>query len=303
MNKTLIVIVGPTGIGKSDLAIGVARHLKTEIISADSRQIYRELEIGTAVPPAADLEAVSHHLIRHRSIHDYYSAAIFEQEALILAEKLFDQHDQLVMTGGSMLYIDALCNGMDDIPDADPDIRAKLVVQLDELGLDHMRLQLKQLDPEYYEQVDLKNPKRILHALEVCLSSGKTYSSMRTASKKERPFRILKIGLNRDREELYHRINRRVDKMMELGLEQEARSVWAFQSLNSLNTVGYKELFAYFDGQTDRETAVDLIKRNSRRYARKQLTWFRRDPEINWFEPEQTNEIIGFIDRQLTIDE
>ncbi|WP_372776447.1 tRNA (adenosine(37)-N6)-dimethylallyltransferase MiaA [Mangrovibacterium sp.] len=301
MNKTLIVVVGPTGIGKSDLSIRIAQHLNTEIISADSRQIYRELSIGTAVPPAADLETVKHHLIHNHSIHEYYSASSFETEALNIITDLFHTNDQLVLTGGSMLYVDTLCHGIDDIPEADPEIRKQLVVELEEKGLDHLRLQLKQLDPDYYAKVDLKNPKRILHALEICLTSGQAYSSMRTAQKKERPFRILKIGLNRDRTELYDRINRRVEKMIEQGLVEEARSVYEFKNLNSLNTVGYKELFAYFDGEIKLEEAIDLIQRNSRRYARKQLTWFRKDEAINWFQPEQADEIIRFIETQLAL--
>jgi len=300
MSKTVIVVLGPTGIGKSDLSIRIAQHFHTEIISADSRQIYKELTIGTAVPPIDDLQKVKHHLIHNHSIHDYYSAALFEKEALEIIGQLFSTKDVLVVTGGSMMYIDALCKGMDDIPDADQQIRAQLMEEHREKGLEHMRLQLKQLDPVYYEQVDLKNPKRIIHALEVCLTSGKPYSSMRKDQKKERPFKIIKIGLNRDRQELYDRINRRVDLMMEMGLEQEAKSVFEFRHMNSLNTVGYKELFAYFEGEHDKEKAVELIKRNSRHYARKQLTWFRRDDEINWFQPEQEDEIIRFIEEKLT---
>ena len=300
MSKTVIVVLGPTGIGKSDLSIRIAQHFHTEIISADSRQIYKELTIGTAVPPSDDLQKVKHHLIHNHSIHDYYSAALFEKEALEIIGQLFSTKDVLVVTGGSMMYIDALCKGMDDIPDADQQIRAQLMEEHREKGLEHMRLQLKQLDPVYYEQVDLKNPKRIIHALEVCLTSGKPYSSMRKDQKKERPFKIIKIGLNRDRQELYDRINRRVDLMMEMGLEQEAKSVFEFRHMNSLNTVGYKELFAYFEGEHDKEKAVELIKRNSRHYARKQLTWFRRDDEINWFQPEQEDEIIRFIEEKLT---
>ncbi len=303
MRKTLIVVLGPTGIGKSDLSIQIAQHFHTEIISADSRQIYKELEIGTAVPPTEDLAKVKHHLIHHRSIHDYYSAAVFEKEALQVIEDHFKAKDTLVMTGGSMMYIDALCNGIDDIPDADQKIRTQLFEEYKEKGLDHIRLQLKQLDPIYYDQVDLKNPKRILHALEICLTSGKTYSSMRTAKTIQRPFRIIKIGLNKDREELYERINLRVDKMLEMGLEAEARAVFDYHHLNSLNTVGYKELFAYFKGEITREQAIELIKRNSRRYAKKQLSWFRRDREINWFEPEQRNEIINLIEERLKQDE
>lgn len=300
MSKTVIVVLGPTGIGKSDLSIRIAQHFNTEIISADSRQIYKELAVGTAVPPADDLQKVKHHLIHNHSIHDYYSAALFEKEALEIIDQLFSSKDVLVVTGGSMMYIDALCKGMDDIPDADQQIRAQLMKEHREKGLEHLRLQLKQLDPVYYEQVDLKNPKRIIHALEVCLTSGKPYSSMRKDQKKERPFNIIKIGLNRDRQELYDRINRRVDLMMEMGLEEEAKSVFEFHHMNSLNTVGYKELFAYFEGEHDKATAVELIKRNSRHYARKQLTWFRRDQEINWFQPEQEDEIIRFIDEKLT---
>lgn len=299
MSKTLIVVLGPTGIGKSDLSIRIAHHFNTEIVSADSRQIYKELSIGTAVPPPGDLRKVKHHLIHTHSIHEYYSASLFENEALKVIEKLFQTNNVLVATGGSMMYIDALCKGMDDIPDADHEIRARLTLELEENGLEHLRLQLKQLDPVYYEKVDLKNPKRILHALEVCLTAGKPYSSMRTQPNKKRPFRILKIGLNMDRRELYDRINRRVDKMMETGLDDEARNVFEFSHLNSLNTVGYKELFAFFRGEIDREAAIDLIKRNSRHYARKQLTWFRKDQEINWFLPEQEDEIIRFIEKNL----
>lgn len=299
MSKTLIVILGPTGVGKSDLAIAVARHFQTQIISADSRQIYKELSIGTAVPPPEDLTKVPHHLIQTHSIHHYYSAARFETEALHIAENLFETNQTVVLTGGSMMYIDAVCNGMDDIPDADMAIRNQLMTELEEKGLEALQLKLKELDPVYYEQVDLKNHKRVVHAIEICLSSGRTYSSMRTEQKKTRPFRILKIGLNRDRAELYERINQRVEEMMEMGLEEEARSVFAFRGQNSLNTVGYKELFSFFGGETDLATAVELIKRNSRHYARKQLTWFRRDQSIQWFHPGQETEIIRYIEGQI----
>ncbi len=299
MNKTLLVLIGPTGIGKSDLSIHLAQHFQTEIISSDSRQIYRELSIGTAVPPADDLLKVKHHLIHSHSLVDYYSASQFEKDTLQILENLFTRKDIAIMTGGSMLYIDAVCKGIDDIPDADLQLRAELVSEFEEKGIEHLRMRLKQLDPEYYTKVDLKNPKRLLHALEICLTTGKTYSSFRTEQVRERPFRIIKIGLNRDRSELYERINLRVDKMMEAGLEEEARKVHHLHHLNSLNTVGYKELFAYFDGEIDKEKAIELIKRNSRHYARKQLTWFRRDPEITWFLPEQETDIIGFIEQKL----
>ncbi len=300
MQKTIVVILGPTGIGKSDLAIQVAKHLNTEIVSADSRQVYRELAIGTAVPPPEDLAQVKHHLIQNHSIHDYYSAALYEKEALATIDQIFEHVNVAVVTGGSMMYIDALCKGMDDIPDANQQIREQLTQVYQEKGLDHLRIQLRQLDPTYYEQVDLKNPKRILHALEVCLTTGKPYSSLRTAKTKERPFRIIKIGLNRDRAELYDRINLRVEKMMEMGLEEEARAVADFQHLNSLNTVGYKEMFSLFRGEIDKKTAVELIQRNSRHYARKQLTWFRRDQEIHWYTPDQQSEIIQFVELELT---
>ncbi|MCW0484627.1 tRNA (adenosine(37)-N6)-dimethylallyltransferase MiaA [Gaoshiqia sediminis] len=299
MHKTLLVLLGPTGIGKSDLGIRLAQHFHTEIISSDSRQIYRELSIGTAVPPPDDLKKVKHHLIHSHSINDYYSASRFEQETLQILDKLFARHDQVIMTGGSMLYIDAVCKGIDDIPDADPKLRAELNAEYEDKGIEHLRLQLKKLDPEYYAVVDLKNAKRLLHALEICLTTGKTYTSLRTNQGKERPFNILKIGLNRDRAELYDRINQRVDLMMRMGLEEEARSVYHLRNLNALNTVGYKELFAWFDGETDRETAIELIKRNSRHYARKQLTWFRKDPSIHWFAPKQEQEIIQFIHEKI----
>lgn len=299
MEKTLIVLLGPTGVGKSDLSIRLARYLHTEIISSDSRQVYRELSIGTAVPSVADQQKVKHHLIHSHSIGDYYSASNFEDDVLGILQQLFKETDTAIMAGGSMLYIDAVCNGMDDLPDADQKLRTQLTADFEEKGIEHLRLQLKRLDPDYYAVVDLKNPKRLLHALEVCLTTGKPYSSFLTKPKKERPFKIIKIGLNIDREKLYERINRRVDQMMKEGLEEEARGVYALRHLNSLNTVGYKELFAFFNGTGSREEAIELIKRNSRRYARRQLTWFRRDREVNWFRPDQEEEIIQFIKNQI----
>ncbi len=298
MGKTLVVVLGPTGVGKSNLSIRIAQYFHTDIISSDSRQFYRELSIGTAVPPEADLKKIKHHLIHSHSVHEYYSASHFETDVLHILERLFAEKDLVIMTGGSMLYIDAVCNGMDNLPDADQLLRAELTQEFREKGIEHLRLKLKQLDPDYYAVADLKNPKRLLHALEVCLSTGKPYSSFLTGPKKERPFRILKIGLNLEREELYERINKRVDQMIAEGLEEEARRVYALRHLNPLNTVGYKELFAWFDGTLSREQAIDLIKRNSRNYARRQLTWFRRDKQINWFRPEQQNEIIDFIQKE-----
>jgi len=297
-DKTLVVLLGPTGVGKSDLSIRLALYYDTDIISSDSRQIYRELSIGTAVPAPSDLQKAKHHLIHSHSIHDYYSASHFEEDVIKILQSLFTERNTVIMTGGSMLYIDAVCRGMDNLPDADLELRAELTREFGEKGVEHLRLRLKQLDPDYYAVVDLKNPKRLLHALEVCLTTGKPYSSFLTGPRKERSFRIIKIGLNLDREELYERINRRVDQMIESGLEEEARRVYSLRHLNSLNTVGYKELFAFFDGITGKEEAIELIKRNSRHYARRQLTWFRRDADITWFRPEQDQEIIQFIQDQ-----
>ncbi len=300
MVKTLIVVLGPTGVGKSDLSIRLAQFFKTEIISSDSRQIFRELSIGTAVPPPSDLQKVKHHLIHSHSVHDYYSASQFEEDALKILDQIFKEKNVAVLTGGSMFYIDAVCNGIDDLPHIDQKLRARLIFDYQEKGIEHLRLQLKQMDPAYYSSVDLKNHKRILHALEICLMTGKPYSSFRKEEKKERPFQTIKIGLNMDREILYERINQRVDRMIREGLEEEAKQYYPLKTLNSLNTVGYKELFAYFEGKTSLEEAVDLIKRNSRHYARKQLTWFRKDPEINWFLPSQENEIINFVAEKIT---
>ncbi|WP_319502104.1 tRNA (adenosine(37)-N6)-dimethylallyltransferase MiaA [uncultured Draconibacterium sp.] len=299
MPKTLVVITGPTGIGKTEVSIKVAQHFNAEIVSADSRQIFRELNIGTAVPSKNELAAVPHHFIQSHSVEENYNASRYETEALTLINKLFQQKDILLLVGGSMLYIDAICKGIDSMPDADPEVRAALKKQLEEEGLESLRLQLKTLDPEYYKKVDLKNPNRIIHALEISIQTGKPYSSFRTDTPKERPFKILKIALNCDRQVLHKRINLRVVKMMEAGLEEEARSVYQKKHLNSLNTVGYQELFAYFNGEIPREKAIDLIKRNSRRYARKQITWFRRDEAVKWFEPAGSEEIIAWINTQI----
>jgi tRNA dimethylallyltransferase len=296
MENTLIVVIGPTGVGKSAVSLKLANYFKTDIISADSRQIYKELSIGTAAPSDEDLKTVKHHQVHSVSIHDYYNASIFEEEVLNLLEKLFPEKNPLIMTGGSMLYVDAVCKGIDDLPTVDPEIRNRLLAEFEENGIEAIRLQLKQLDPGYYEKVDLKNPKRILHALEICLMTGKPYSSFRLETAKKRPFRIIKIGLNMEREKLYDRINQRVLQMVEQGLIEEARSVYHLRGINSLNTVGYKELFAYFDGLISREEAIEQIQNNSRKYARKQLTWFRRDPEINWFAPDEYEKIIKFLD-------
>lgn len=299
MNHTLIVVQGPTGIGKSSLSIQLAQYFNTEIISSDSRQLFKELSIGTAVPSTNDLQRVPHHLIQSHSIHNNYNASRFESEAIEIIELLFKNHQTIIMVGGSMLYVDAVCKGIDDQPDVNPEIRKSLSDEFQKYGIEHLRLKLKTLDATYYNQVDLKNPKRIIRALEVCIMTGKPYSSFRTAQVKERPFHILKIGLNTEREILYHRINQRVDQMIKDGLEEEAKSNYQFRHLNSLNTVGYKELFSFFDGDISKEKAIELIKRNSRHYARKQLTWLRKDKQINWFEPNQQKELIQFIKQNL----
>jgi tRNA dimethylallyltransferase len=300
MQKNLVVITGPTGIGKTSVGIKVAQHFKTEIVSADSRQIFKELCIGTAVPAKNELNAVKHHLIQNISISENYNASRYENDALEQINELFKKHDLVLLVGGSMMYIDAVCKGIDIMPDADPEIRKSLKTQLEKEGIESLRFQLKKLDPEYYSKVDLKNPNRIIHALEITLMTGKPYSGFRTNKIKQRPFNIIKTGLNCERDLLHQRINSRVDQMIKDGLVNEARSVYSLKHLNSLNTVGYKELFDYFDNKTSLDKAIELIKRNSRRYARKQLTWFRRDGEVTWFNPENTDEIIDFIRTQIS---
>jgi len=293
--KNLIVIIGPTGIGKTDLSIEIAQKLNTEIISCDSRQIYKELKVGTAVPSDVQLNKVKHHFIGNKSIHDYYNASMFEVEVLELLEKLFLKFDNVIMTGGSGLYIDAVCNGIDDLPTIEQELRTDLMQRLNTEGIESLRMQLKMLDPDYYKQADIRNPKRILKALEVTLQTGKPYSTFLTKSKRTRDFKITKIGLQRERDELYERINLRVDQMINDGLIEEAKMFYKDKHLNSLNTVGYKELFDCFDGSISLEKAIELIKRNSRHYAKRQISWFGRDKEINWFHPDNTNEIIEFI--------
>ncbi|MDO8952585.1 MAG: tRNA (adenosine(37)-N6)-dimethylallyltransferase MiaA [Draconibacterium sp.] len=300
MQKYLIVLTGPTGIGKTGVGIKIARHFNTEIVSSDSRQIFKELTIGTAVPGTIELTAVKHHFIQTHSIEENYNASRFENDALDVINSIFKKHDLVLMAGGSMLYIDAVCNGIDIMPDADPEIRKSLKEKFENEGLESLRFLLKKLDPDYYNSVDLKNPNRLIHALEICIMTGKPYSSFRSNPKKNRSFSIIKIGLNCDRKTLHYRINLRVDQMIDAGLETEARNLYHLKHLNALNTVGYRELFAFFDGETTREKAIELIKRNSRRYARKQLTWFRNDNEMNWFQSEQTSEIISFIENRIS---
>lgn len=291
---TLIVLIGPTGVGKTELSLRLAEHFRTCIVSADSRQLYADLKIGTAAPTPGQLQRVPHHFVGTLRLTDYYSAAQYEAEVLNLLEKLFTGHDTVVLTGGSMMYVDAICKGIDDIPTVDAETRQLMLQKYEAEGLESLCAELKLLDPEYYRQVDLKNPKRVIHALEICYMTGKTYTSFRTNSPKERPFRIVKIGLTRDREELYGRINRRVDMMVEEGLVEEARQVYPYRALNSLNTVGYKEMFKYLDGEWTLPFAIEKIKQNSRIYSRKQMTWFKRDKEIRWFHPEQEAEILEY---------
>lgn len=293
--KYLLVVTGPTAIGKTAFSIELARCLGTEILSADSRQFYREMRIGTAYPEEKELLAVKHHFIGNLSISDEYNVSRYEREAMALLEKLFRRHEHVVLTGGSGLYLDALCKGIDDLPDYDPVLRASLKQELGEKGLEALAMRLRELDPEYYEVVDRHNPNRLLRALEVCIQTGKPYSGLRKNIAKERFFRQVWIGLNTDREILFERIGRRVDDMMEKGLLEEVRSLQPYRENNALNTVGYKELFAYLDGEMGLEEAVEKIKTNTRRYAKRQLTWFRREPGMNWFKPDDLEGVLRYL--------
>lgn len=295
----LIVLIGPTGIGKTDLSLEIAEKYHTSIISSDSRQLYSDLKIGTAAPTPEQLARVPHYFVGILKLTDYYSAARYEEEVMKKLEELFPANPVIVLTGGSMMYVDAVCKGIDDIPTVDEETRRYMMERYNQEGLEALCAELKLRDPEYYNIVDLKNPKRVIHALEICYMTGKTYTSFRTQTQKERPFHIIKIGLKRDREELYERINRRVDIMLEEGLLEEARKVYPYRELNALNTVGYKELFNYFDGTWDLPFAVEKIKQNSRIYSRKQVTWFKRDADITWFHPDQKQEILQYIDGQI----
>lgn len=294
--KRLIVIVGPTGCGKTDLSIRLAEHYRAPILSTDSRQFYRGLAIGTAQPTAEELSRAEHHFIASHEVKDEINCGRYEVMALERLEELFKEHDTVIAVGGSGLYVRALCEGMDDLPEANEEIRRRLTERLQNEGLESLAEELKRLDPAYYEQVDRQNPARVMRALEVCIQTGLPYSAQRTGAKRERPFRIVKIGVNLPREELYGRIDRRVELMMEAGLEAEARAMLPHRTLNALQTVGYKELFAYFDGEITKEEAVELIQRNSRRYAKRQLTWFRRDEEVHWFRPDEDETIMECIE-------
>lgn len=299
--QTLFVIIGPTSVGKTETCLQVAEHLNTPIVNADSRQIFKEIPIGTAAPTAEQRQRVRHYFVGTHSIADYYSAAMYEADVMSLLPRLFEESysSSALLSGGSMMYVDAVCKGIDDIPTINDETRELMKRRLAEEGLEAMVEELRQLDPEHWAIVDKHNPRRVIHALEICHMTGKTYTSFRTNSIKRRPFRIVKIGLNREREELYERINLRVLQMMELGLEQEARSMYTLRHLNALNTVGYKELFHYFDGVMPLEEAVRQIQSNTRRYMRKQLTWFKRDEEIRWFHPDKIKEILNYVDSFL----
>lgn len=297
MKNTLVVILGPTGVGKTELCLRVAEHFGIPIINADSRQVFREIPIGTAAPTAEQQERVKHFFVGNLSLNDYYSASIFEEDVMDLLAGYYNESRKLaLMAGGSMMYIDSVCNGIDDIPTVDVNTREEMKHRYQEEGLEALCAELKKLDPDYYNIVDKKNPKRVVHALEICKMTGKPYTSFRKNERKQRPFNILKIGLNREREELYSRINSRVDGMVANGLIDEAHRVYPQRGLNALNTVGYKELFDFFDGKCSKEEAIFRIKCDSRKYCRKQLTWFRRDTEITWFHPDNIEEIIKYIE-------
>ncbi|MBR5171595.1 MAG: tRNA (adenosine(37)-N6)-dimethylallyltransferase MiaA [Muribaculaceae bacterium] len=287
MSKTLIVITGPTGVGKTAAAIRLAQHLHCDIINADSRQIYRGIPICTAAPTPEELAAVHHHFVAFKDLEETYNAAQFESDVMALLPSLWQQGDYAVMCGGSMLYVDAVCRGIDQLPDISPEVRAAVKHKLQHEGLESLVKELEQLDPQYAAVIDRKNTSRVCHGVEICRQAGVPYSTLRTGTAKQRDFNIIKLALTLERDELYHRINSRVDRMIDMGLEEEARSVYHLRHLNSLNTVGMKEMFAIFDGTMDRHTAIERMKKNTRVYAKKQLTWYRRDPDITWVSPDE----------------
>ena len=292
-NKTLIIITGPTGVGKTEATLRIAEHFNVPVINADSRQIFSEIPIGTAAPTAQQQRRVPHYFVGNHHLEDYYSASLYEQDVL----NLINSQDTSIslLSGGSMMYIDAVCKGIDDIPTIRPEIREEMMRRLELEGLEEMCNLLRKLDPEHWEIVDRKNPRRVLHALEICIQTGKTYTSFRLNTVKERPFNIIKIGLNRDRNELYDRINQRVLNMIDEGMIKEALSVYPKRTLNSLNTVGYKEMFEYLDGLTTLDEAIFKIQSNTRKYARKQLTWYKKDDDLQWFNPDNVEEILKYI--------
>lgn len=289
-NKTLVLILGPTGVGKTELSLRVAAHYGCPIVNCDSRQVFRGIPIGTAAPTAEEQARVKHYFVGTRELEDDYNAGQYERDALALLEQLFRAHDVVVMTGGSMLYADAVCNGLDDLPSVPPEIRSRVQQNYAQQGLEWLQSEVQRLDPDYWNEVDRQNPARLTHCVELCLTTGKPYSTLRTKTTKRRPFRIVKLALNRPRAELYARIDERVLKMMDDGLPDEAKTVYPKRHLNSLQTVGYKELFAYLDGEYDLKRAVELIQQNTRHYAKRQLTWFRRDTEIYWLNAKETYE-------------
>jgi len=303
MNNTLIVLLGPTGVGKTELSLELAEHFGSDIISCDSRQFYHQMHIGTAAPETWQLSRVKHHFVNFLQVDEYYSASLFERDVMALLPSLFAKKPVTIMTGGSMLYIDAVCKGIDDIPDTDPEIRRKYLTLYEKEGIEGLRLALRILDPGHYENVDLHNPRGIMRALEITETTGRPYSSFLTATVRKRDFRIIKAGINRERKELFGRIDKRVDEMLSAGLEQEARPLYRYKGLNALNTVGYRELFRWFDGEITKDEAVRLIKRNTRRYAKKQLTWWTRDPEIEWFDASEKERLLKWIDSEIEKDD
>ena len=301
MPKTLIVILGPTAVGKTSLSLRLAELFKCPIISADSRQLYRDIPIITAAPSAEEQARVPHHFVGTLEVSDYYSAARYEEEVMALLDEHFKTQDVALLTGGSMMYIDAVCDGIDDIPTVDDATRAMLMERYQTEGLEPLAAELRLLDPEYYAQCDIRNPKRVIHALEICYMTGKTYSSFRVRKKKERPFRIIKIGLQREREDLFDRINCRVTQMIEQGALEEVKGVMSYRAENSLNTVGVKELLNVLDGEWELNFALDRLRKNTRVYAKKQMTWFKKDESIHWFHPESEDEIIDFVKCELCV--
>lgn len=300
-NKYLIVIAGPTAVGKTELCINLAKNFNTEIISSDSRQFFKETVLGTAKPTGIQLSQVPHHFINSHSIHDHYDVSLFEKEVLNLMHTFFKNHKMIIMTGGSGLYIDAVCNGFDEMPKIDSEIRQKIIKEYELKGLIFLQEQVMLLDPEYFTLVDQNNPQRLMRAIEVCRATGKPFSAYRKKKKVDRPFKVIKIGLERDRSELYHRIDLRMDLMIQQGLFDEATSLFPYKDLNALQTVGYSEIFGFLEGKYDKEEAIRLLKRNSRRYAKRQLTWFKKDPEMSWFHPDQFEEVHGFISNQMAL--
>ena len=297
-NKTLIVITGPTGVGKTETTLRIAGHFNVPVINADSRQIFSEIPIGTAAPTAEQQQRVQHYFVGNHHLEDYYSASLYEQDVLNIINS---QHTPIsLLSGGSMMYIDAVCNGIDDIPTILPEIREEMMKRLETEGLEQMCNLLRELDPEHWNIVDRNNPRRVIHALEICIQTGKTYTSFRSNTIKERPFNVIKVGLNRDRDELYNRINQRVLDMIEEGMIEEALQVYPKRTLNSLNTVGYKELFEYLDGLTTLDEAIFKIQSNTRRYARKQLTWYKKDTAFQWFNPDNIEEILNYIHTMIS---